>query len=239
MHGLEVEGPPPIAESLFVRGFLSEQGRDEGGRGIFEPGARILLALKVENISPLMFLTNTRAFISWDDPLLSPPRSSDRSRTISFPAGEKTIFFVFGRTPTLSEAAEPGTEVEFRVWIRKGDAQPWEQTFSIVVAGRPTAVDEQGALPEDFALLANFPNPFNAETAIAYQLPKNGPVRLAIFNSAGQRIRQLVDDTQGPGSYQVVWDGRDDQGATMATGVYFYRLVAGSSSETRRLLLLK
>ena len=239
VRGLVVDGLSPIVENLVIRGFISEQSQDADGRGIFEPGVRILLALKVENLSPLMFLTNTRASISWDSPLLSPARNTDHSRMVSFPPGEKGIFFIGGRTPILSVNAEPGQEVGFRVRILKNGILQWERNFSIVVAGAPTAVADEKKLPEEYALAPNYPNHFNAATTIAYQLPRGDLVKLAVFNSGGQQVRRLVEQQQEPGVYRVVWDGRDDRGQVLATGVYLYRLSAGPARRMRRLLLLK
>ena len=239
VHGLVVEGPPPVAESLVAQGFLSAQREDAQGRGIFAPGERILLALKVEDRSPLMFLTDTRTLIQWDNPLLRPSRSLDRSRTISFPSGEKTVFFVFGRTPTLNADAAPGAEIEFNVEVEKDGVSVWRDTFAIVVAGAPTAVADFAALPEDFALGYSFPNPFNAATTIRYHLPHEALVDLSVFNAAGQPVRQLVDKTKAAGTHRAVWAGRDDGGHALATGVYFYRLVAGPFQQTRRMVLLK
>ena len=160
-------------------------------------------------------------------------------RTISFPAGEKSVFFVFGRTPTLSADAAPGAEVEFMVEVRKNDEPVWRDTFAIVVAGAPTAVADEAALPEEFTLGHNFPNPFNAATTIRYHLPHVASIDLSVFNATGQPVRRLVDATQAAGTYRAIWDGRDDGGRALATGVYCYLLVAGPFQQTRRMVLLK
>ena len=106
----------------------------------------------------------------------------------------------------------------------------------------PTAVegDERyAALPDRTVLLPAYPNPFNPNTTIAYQLSGSGPVRLTLYNITGQPVKRLAHATQGPGTYQVNWDGRDDHGRTLPTGVYLYRLQVGAQTETRKLLLLR
>ena len=231
VRGLVVEGMS-AAEDLVIRGFLSAQTKEAAGRGTFAPGVRIPLALKVENHSPLTFLANVRAFIEWNNPLLHPSSGAARSRTVSFPPGEKSVFF-FGQDPTLSEEATPGAEVEFTVHVEKDGVPIWWDTFAIVVAGAPTA------LPEDFALLPNFPNPFNAETKIAYRLPQETLVWLTVFNAIGQPVRQLVNATQAAGTHSVTWDGQDDRGSAVATGVYFSRFAAGPFYQARPMILLK
>ena len=81
-------------------------------------------------------------------------------------------------------------------------------------------------MPTGFTLRQNFPNPFNAQTLIQYELPTAGLVRLGVFNAAGQRVRLLVDEHQAAGLYLQPWDGRDDAGQQVASGAYLYRLEA-------------
>jgi hypothetical protein len=91
-----------------------------------------------------------------------------------------------------------------------------------------------------FELFQNFPNPFNPETTIRYQVARSGNVRLDIFSLNGQMVRQLVNQTdQAAGQYEVSWDGRDAQGREAASGVYFYKLQAGRQLITRKMLLLR
>lgn len=83
------------------------------------------------------------------------------------------------------------------------------------------------------------PIPTLAGVILPYQLARQGKVELAIYNLAGQVARVLVDRAQAAGSYQVNWDGRDDGGRDLASGVYCCRLQAGAQVETRKLLLLR
>lgn len=88
-------------------------------------------------------------------------------------------------------------------------------------------------------LLGNYPNPFNPETLISYSLKDATPVRLEIYNSKGQRIRVLVDETQASGWYRALWNGRDDHGKPVSSGIYMYRMSAGSYSASRKMVLLQ
>ncbi len=99
--------------------------------------------------------------------------------------------------------------------------------------------EENNALPDQFALLNNFPNPFNPSTTIIYQLARPAHVTLTIWNIRGQKIRTLVEETKPRGTYEVKWDGKDEQGLVVPAGLYFYRLQAGGFSMTRRMILLK
>lgn len=93
--------------------------------------------------------------------------------------------------------------------------------------------------PTSFALYQNYPNPFNSTTCISYSLDKSGSVILDIYNIKGRKIRKLVDEAKNTDAHSIVWDGLDDQGQTLAGGVYFYRLKSGSAMLTRKMLLLK
>jgi photosystem II stability/assembly factor-like uncharacterized protein len=99
--------------------------------------------------------------------------------------------------------------------------------------------EEHVALPTTTALGQNFPNPFNLQTTIPYQLTTLSIVRLEIFDLQGHQIRALKQSLQPPGFYRLVWDGRNDQGQKLASGVYLIRLEAGSYSALRKALLIK
>ena len=103
----------------------------------------------------------------------------------------------------------------------------------------PTAVEEAAAAPDGFELEANYPNPFNARTAIRYSLHAGGDVELVLFDVTGRRVATLVDGQQPAGTHAVYWDGRTDSGVEAASGVYFYRLQAGDRQRSRKLLLLR
>ncbi|MCP4684743.1 MAG: M6 family metalloprotease domain-containing protein [bacterium] len=109
--------------------------------------------------------------------------------------------------------------------------------------GQTTDVEDRpdgNLLPGDFALHQNYPNPFNPTTTIIYQIG-GGPselTNLAVFNLLGQKVTTLVDKAQGPGTYEVTWDGRDGKGE-VASGVYFYRLTRGEINQSRKMMLLK
>lgn len=93
--------------------------------------------------------------------------------------------------------------------------------------GTVTGAEEKGKeIPTVFALEQNFPNPFNPSTTIRYSLPTEATVKLAVYNILGQEVVSLKNEVQGAGQYDVVWNGRTDAGAQVATGVYFYRLEA-------------
>jgi len=85
----------------------------------------------------------------------------------------------------------------------------------------------------------NYPNPFNPETTIKYDLKNAGDVTVAIYDINGKQIRTLVDGYQTNGSYEVVWDGKNDKGKQVATGTYFYQITAGSETLTKKMIMIK
>jgi hypothetical protein len=91
----------------------------------------------------------------------------------------------------------------------------------------------------DFHLKQNVPNPFNAATSIQYVLPRNGFVRLAVYNITGQLVRTLVKGKKCTGTHTVSWNGRDEQGRSVNSGIYFCCLETGNFKSTRKMLLLK
>ncbi len=93
--------------------------------------------------------------------------------------------------------------------------------------------------PEVYALRDNYPNPFNPETIIKYQLPEATDVRLEIFNVVGQLVSTLVAEPQKAGRYTVQWDSTNDSGQPLSSGIYFYRLQAGEFHQVDKMLLLK
>jgi len=94
-------------------------------------------------------------------------------------------------------------------------------------------------LSGSFPLFQNYPNPSNLASNIRYSLTRNCYVELRIYNITGQLVRTLVNGRKRAGIHSVTWDGRDDSGKRVASGVYFCRLKAGNSSQTRKLLLLR
>jgi PKD repeat protein len=94
-------------------------------------------------------------------------------------------------------------------------------------------------LPDEFSLGQNYPNPFNPTTTIQYNLPEAAQVRLEIYNMTGQRVRTLVSGGMDAGNHSVQWDGTNEYGEKVASGVYIYRIVAGSFIQTRKMVMMK
>lgn len=108
--------------------------------------------------------------------------------------------------------------------------------FGLVVS---VDLPEQGAVPEDFVLQQNYPNPFNPSTSITYSLARAANVQLSIYNLLGQKVATLVNGRRNAGSYTVQWDGKDQFGRAVASGVYVYRLEAEGVVRAHKMLLMQ
>lgn len=102
----------------------------------------------------------------------------------------------------------------------------------------PTAVGD-GPQPGSFGIVSVTPNPFNPSTGIIFRLPGRSHVQVAVYDVRGRRVRLLSDRNRGPGHQSEVWDGFDDRGARVASGVYFIRVTTPTRSDARRAVLLK
>jgi hypothetical protein len=111
--------------------------------------------------------------------------------------------------------------------------------FGIEMPTKYGAREKKEALPLQYELSQNYPNPFNPATTIKYTLVDQGHVELTVYNVLGQTVKQLVAGEQKAGQHAIVWDGTDNSGHQVATGVYFYRLKTEQFTQSRKMTLLK
>ncbi|MBN2090432.1 T9SS type A sorting domain-containing protein [candidate division KSB1 bacterium] len=102
-----------------------------------------------------------------------------------------------------------------------------------------STASEIPAIPDNNILSYNYPNPFNPETTICYGLKTAGLTQIYIYNLMGQRIRTLLEMQQAAGLHQIRWDGRDDHGEMMSSGIYFYSIQSPEFSETKKMIMMK
>lgn len=111
-----------------------------------------------------------------------------------------------------------------------------------IVFGNPTNIkgsSNNGQVIETFKIFQNYPNPFNPSTTISYQIPGISKVRVNIYNINGELIKELLNETQNPGEYQLAWDGTDKSNNRVASGVYIYSVRSNEQLLSKQMILLK
>ena len=147
-----------------------------------------------------------------------------------------------GSAQGVNISFSPQTQGDYTGWIRFVSNDPVNDTLSVYVEGsakQVTGIAEGEGLPTTFGVSPNYPNPFNPTTTIKYQLPQTSDVKLAIYNALGQRVRTLVDARIEAGYHSAEWDGRNDAGAQVASGIYIYRFSADNYLRVQKMILMK
>ncbi|NIR92566.1 MAG: T9SS type A sorting domain-containing protein [Gammaproteobacteria bacterium] len=137
----------------------------------------------------------------------------------------------------------PEVEGDYYGTLKLINNDPQMDTMSVYLEGHsypPVGIAGEETLPTTFAVSPNYPNPFNPTTMIRYQFPKAADVRLVVYNILGQKIRTLVNARIEPGYHQIQWDGRNEAGVQVSSGIYIYRFeAAGEFSQIRKMIFLK
>ncbi|MBI2427805.1 MAG: T9SS type A sorting domain-containing protein, partial [Ignavibacteriales bacterium] len=150
--------------------------------------------------------------------------------------------FIIDKQSEIAQRVVNAIEYEFT--MGKNESR---RSFRLVVGKNSFIEENTGGIPlvpQNFALRQNYPNPFNPTTLIQYTLGHSGDVSVAIYNILGQRVRTLRNEFQSIGTYSLDWDGKDESGAVVASGVYFYKITVMSNgerlfAETKKMVLMK
>jgi hypothetical protein len=201
-------------DTVIARPFYNAQmntaiGLSHTGDHTITEGVSFTLAPLTSNFAVLTTLY-------WADPLLDSSPTATGLRTTG------TFNFAYPTTAVSYTAGTTSQPLGALTW------------FGIAVG-----VKENNTVPTGYELSANYPNPFNPTTTIHYSLPERAQVKLVVFNSLGQEVASLVNETKESGSYSVVWNGKSENGITVSSGIYFYRIDAGNFSSTHKMVLLK
>ena len=128
-----------------------------------------------------------------------------------------------------------GSEIKAIREVDLISAQLNEGLFTVIIS-QPGGISD---VPATYALHQNFPNPFNPETVIYYDLAIRSYVSISVFNLMGQKVATLIDKQMDTGSHSAVWNGEDDNQNSLASGVYLYRMEVDGFVQTRRLVLMR
>ncbi len=145
------------------------------------------------------------------------------------------------QTGIVTVSAEPGWSgiAVLRLVVTDPDTAIGRDSVFVTVTPAMSVGDDDELLPQRFALHQNYPNPFNPATLIEYSVPRHSHVMITVYNVLGQEIEQLVNDERSAGRHSVFWDGKDERGQQVASGIYFYHMQAGEFVVTKKMVLLK
>ncbi len=176
------------------------------------------------NISELVTFTKATPSVAelitayWNDPALSSSTTAVGLRV------DSTYDFSYPTTAVSYTAGSDGKPLGSLTWFENSTA---------------VQKDNSVKMPDNFSLYQNYPNPFNPTTSIKYQIAKESNVNLTVFNSLGQVVKTLVNTRQSAGAYSVTWDGTNQSGWKLSSGIYFYKLNAGNFVNVKKMIMLK
>jgi hypothetical protein len=148
------------------------------------------------------------------------PAGATQIYSLSYTAGATVVSFTAELLVTSNDLSNPTLQIPITLTSGVANVDP-------------------GLIPVVTALDANFPNPFNPETTIRYSVKEAGAVRISIYNLKGQLIRSLVNESKAAGYHRVIWNGKDERGMAVSSGIYFYRMDAVNYSATKKMMLMK
>lgn len=205
-----------VIDSVVIDGREVENGDEIG---VFTSDSLCVGASILDDTLPL-------PIVAWKDDPLTPEIDG-------YTLGD-TMHFKFWNS---SEGIEMDAEPRYTV----GDGTFGYGSYSrLSLCMSASAVEEVSEeVSYSLVLAQNYPNPFNMETKISYALPEDCDVKLTIYNITGQKIKVLVDGHPTAGYKDVCWDGKDDKGREVASGIYFYKIEAGEFTQSKKMLILK
>lgn len=233
------DNPDTKRDMVYVDGFIITNGAPQGTATYVEE-----TSTSQGNAGPLGVLTH---------PVTLSPGATQVTSVLEVPEGSDLDLAAFDANGVL--AAESGsqslTEVTrvqpiagsiAAVTMQVANRKPASSPYTLhVITSRISAASKAGTLqptenlkPAEFALRQNHPNPFNPQTSIEYSIPEDEHVQLKVFTVYGQEVATLVDRTMSPGRYRITFDAR-----SIASGVYYYKLVAGRFSDVKRMVIIK
>ena len=197
-----------------------------------------------ENIVPPRLTAVTTNFVSGDD---APPEGTvDIYLAAPDPSGA-------GEGRTLIGSATVAADGSFAVEVAPLNASdtvtamvtdPYQNSSAFasnLAMGTVTEVEDEPGdrLPTRYSLAQNYPNPFNPDTRIEFSLPRNSDIKLTVFNMLGRTVKVLLEEPKEAGNHAVVWDGTAQNGESVSSGIYFYRLETAEFTTSKKMLLLK
>ena len=187
--------------------------------------------------------TSDSVKFGWSIPFKSSGRTVGYTLRVWDQTGNSIVVTTLDTTKVLdfrSFGLQPGPwEVKWRVMANNGQDTTSTNEGIFFIDFFVTSVQEGEIVPSSFELMQNYPNPFNPSTTISFALPQAEDVNLSIYNLRGQLIQALHLGPISAGHHNVIWDGKNSAGTQVSSGIYVYRLRAGSFTETKKMILTK
>ncbi len=203
------------------------------GYGGYGGGDYVTTSYASDGSSIIAYLPTSRA-VTINPSVLS----GDSLRTYWFNPGNGAVTDVGVLSKITRSYSPPGSGD----WLLVVDSREFAGRFDVPGGNPPlvpTGVAQTPSSRTDATLDQNYPNPFNPTTTISYELGFRGMVSLDVFDAAGRRVRTLVHGVEAAGPHATAWDGKDDRGEPVSSGIYFYQLRAGETRLTKKMVLLK
>ena len=145
------------------------------------------------------------------------------------------------KTSTVIKGLNTNSSYFWRVRSKSEDGtySYYSGTGRFGVGENVLSVNDKNEIPTQFFISQNYPNPFNPSTTIKYGLPSAANVTIKVYNMVGQEVKTLVSDYREAGTYRVIWNGDNNSGSKVSSGIYIFRVVSGSNSQTMKMILLK
>jgi hypothetical protein len=242
----QIEGPWVRQNELSASGFALTDSW--GGRGLYAMNCDVW----IKSINPISLPVGAQSYLMFDSHLYTEWTYDPATVSVSVDGtGWQVIWEKSGRWDkwqkefvSLNQFAGQSIYLRFRLTDASTHVEltdpGWTLDNIAIITGTSTpSTDELSPLVPVCALYPNFPNPFNPETTISFSLAKDMPAKLRIYNLKGQLVRNLLSDTTPKGDHKIVWNGYDDKGLPVGSGVYLYRLEAGEYTRSMKMVLMK
>ncbi|MGC9362341.1 MAG: M14 family zinc carboxypeptidase, partial [Candidatus Syntrophosphaera sp.] len=244
--GWEIEGPWVLQNELSAIGNAITDSW--GGWGFYEMNADVWIqtasAIQIPENCSVSLLFDSHLYTEYlYDPVYLEVSTDGQEWTALWEKSGRHDFFQLEQVP-LDDYAGASIYLRFRLTDESIHVELTDPGWTIdnirIISGSSSVENQDGALPPvQAALYPNYPNPFNPETTIRYSLSSPTNIEITIYNVRGQQVRKLVDGSMPSGDHKVVWNGRDDSGNEVGSGIYLYRMEDSDYARTRKMMLVK
>jgi hypothetical protein len=229
----------PITDSMpwvYVWNYMINDSVGGDSNGIPDPGETVELIVYLENGGDLS-ANSVETILQSSDPdiIILDSLASFGNIPAGDSANNASDPYSFTVVPDITD-----TLADFSLFIWANDSTYQTVAYFTVILGPPLGIAEgEHQLPYTYALFQNYPNPMRNNTTIRYQLPKKEKVSLKIYDVVGRLVKTLINELKEPGYYTIHWHGKDDRERKASAGVYFYRIQAGTYTNTKKMVLFK